>query len=164
MSNNNTQTTPQKNGGSIGKKRRASRLGAIQSLYAIEVGGLDRGTVTAEFIAAGCVADLGDETIKGEQTLYQDIVGGVVERGDELSDIVGNALRTKALKDCEIILQKIFLCGAYELVARGDIEARLTIAEYVSITDAFFGGKEPQLVNGVLNGIAQVVRSAEMNS
>ena len=159
MSDNTTQ-----NNGGIGKKRRASRLGAIQSLYAMHVGGLDKKSVTAEFIAGGCVADLGDTTIKGEESLYTDIVDGVIDRHDELATIVGEALRSKPLKDCEVILQKIFLCGAYELVARDDIEARLTIGEYVSITDAFFGGKEPQLVNGVLNGIAQVVRSAEMKN
>ena len=158
MSNKNT------NGGSVGKKRRASRLGAIQSLYAMQVGTLDRATVTADFIKGGCVADLGDETVQGEESLYTDIVGGVTDRHDELADIVGQALRTRKMQDCEVILQKIFLCGAYELVARDDIEARLTIAEYVSITDAFFGGKEPQLVNGVLNGIAQVVRAPEMNN
>ena len=162
MSNKNAPNDAS-NGG-IGKKRRASRLGAIQSLYAIQVGGLDSAVVTAEFINGGCVADLGDESVQGEASLYTDIVDGVEGRHDELVGIVSESLRTRPLENCEIILQKIFLCGAYELVARDDIEARLTIAEYVSITDAFFGGKEPQLVNGVLNGIAQVVRASEMNS
>ena len=164
-----------------GKQRRASRLGAIQSLYASHVGALDIATVKQDFLAGGCVAFLSETEIKSdndfdevaddspvrnhvvaEKVLYLDIINGVTHRMDELVTIVGQSLNNRHLYHCEVVLQKIFLCGAYELVARADIDPKLTIAEYVCITDAFFGGKEPQLVNGVLNAIAQAVRGGEM--
>lgn len=164
----------------IGKQRRASRLGAIQSLYASHVGALDIAIVKQDFLAGGgCVAFLSETEMKSdndfdaeadhtpvrnhvgaEKALYLDIINGVDQRIDELAAIVGQALNNRRLQDCEVVLQKIFLCGTYELVVRVDIDPKLTIAEYVSITDAFFGGREPQLVNGTLNAIAQSVRDS----
>lgn len=156
---------------SVGQQRRASRLGAVQSLYSARVGGLEIATVKSEFLAGGCLVALDELTsadidapeptppVQAESDLYADIVDGVTDRHDELAGIAENALTNRKFKDCEVVLQMLFLCGTYELVARDDIDPQLTIAEYVGITDAFFGGKEPQLVNGVLNSIAQAVRA-----
>ena len=49
--------------------------------------------------------------------------------------------------------------AAYELLARPDVPARVIISEYLDIAHAFFAGKEPGLVNGVLDRLARSIRS-----
>ena len=48
--------------------------------------------------------------------------------------------------------------GAYELLARPDVPSRVAISEYLDIAHAFFAGKEPGLVNGVLDRLARTLR------
>ena len=47
-------------------------------------------------------------------------------------------------------------------VARSDVPARVAINEYVEIAHAFFSGKEPGMVNGVLDRLARTLRGAEL--
>ena len=56
------------------------------------------------------------------------------------------------------MLRAILRAGAFELLARGDVPARVVINEYVEIAHAFFSGKEPGMVNGVLDRIARTFR------
>jgi N utilization substance protein B len=58
----------------------------------------------------------------------------------------------------EILLRLVLRAGAYELSERRDVPPRVVIAEYVDLADAFFGGKEPGLVNGVLDRLARSLR------
>ncbi len=44
-------------------------------------------------------------------------------------------------------------------LARPDVPARVIISEYLDIAHAFFAGKEPGLVNGVLDRLARSIRS-----
>ena len=48
-----------------------------------------------------------------------------------------------------------YVPGAYEISNRLDIDAALSINEYVAVAEAFFGGTEPRFVNGVLDRLAQ---------
>jgi N utilization substance protein B len=36
------------------------------------------------------------------------------------------------------------------------------MSEYIAVADAFFGGKEPGLANGVLNRLARALRGGEL--
>ena len=49
-----------------------------------------------------------------------------------------------------------------ELVARADIPARVVIAEYVDVANAFFDEGQPGLVNGVLDALARRLRNGEL--
>jgi N utilization substance protein B len=42
-----------------------------------------------------------------------------------------------------------------------DVPARVVITEYVDVAHAFFGGKEPGMVNGLLDKVARTLRDAE---
>ncbi len=57
----------------------------------------------------------------------------------------------------------ILRAAAYELSARPDVPPRVTVSEYVDLADAFFGGKETALVNGVLDRLARALRPDEMD-
>jgi transcription antitermination protein NusB len=62
----------------------------------------------------------------------------------------------------DMILRLILEAGAYEIVHRPDIPPRVTMSEYIAIADAFFGGKEPGLANGVLDRLARTLRAGEL--
>jgi N utilization substance protein B len=67
------------------------------------------------------------------------------------------------LERLEMVLRAILRVGAYELAFRIDVPARVVITEYVDIAHAFFAGKEPGMVNGVLDKLAHGIRVAEMS-
>ena len=54
-----------------------------------------------------------------------------------------------------MLLRLILRAGAYEISNRLDIDAALSINEYVAVAEAFFGGTEPRFVNRVLDRLAQ---------
>ena len=58
----------------------------------------------------------------------------------------------------EILLRVILRAGAYELCCQPDVPAKVVINEYVEIAHAFFAGKEPGLVNAVLDRLASRLR------
>ena len=60
------------------------------------------------------------------------------------------------------MLHAILLAGAYEILARTDIPPRVVISEYIDLAHAFFDGREPAMVNGVLDRLAHVVRRDEL--
>jgi len=51
--------------------------------------------------------------------------------------------------------------ATYELQKRPDVPALVIINEYMAIATEFFSGKEPGMVNGVLDKIAKTARAAE---
>jgi N utilization substance protein B len=59
------------------------------------------------------------------------------------------------------ILRAVLRSGAYELLVREDVPARVVINEYVDIAHAFFGDEEPKVVNGILDRLAREVRTDE---
>jgi N utilization substance protein B len=65
------------------------------------------------------------------------------------------------LERVDSILRAILRAGAYELIGRQDIPAKVVIAEYVEISRAFFSGDEPGFVNAVLDKLARRKRAAE---
>ena len=65
--------------------------------------------------------------------------------------------KERSIGNVEVLLRLILRAGAYEISNRLDIDAALSINEYVAVAEAFFGGTEPRFVNGVLDRLAQEV-------
>jgi len=61
-----------------------------------------------------------------------------------------------------VILRAILRAGAFELLSMSDVPARVIINEYVNVAKAFFDDNKPGMVNGVLDKLARVLRTAEM--
>jgi len=59
------------------------------------------------------------------------------------------------------ILRAILRAGAYEILERDDVPARVAISEYVDIAHAFFSDDEPKVVNGILDRLGHKTRPAE---
>ena len=66
-----------------------------------------------------------------------------------------------SLQRVEVVLRAILRAGAYELMSRRDVPARVVISEYVDVAHSFYGGDEPGMVNGVLDKVARDVRGNE---
>ena len=61
-------------------------------------------------------------------------------------------------------MRAILRCGAYELMKRPDVPARVVIDQYVDVAHAFFEGPEPGFVNAALDTCARKVRADELKA
>jgi N utilization substance protein B len=136
--------------------RRAARLAAVQALYQLDMNDVAPAVVIAEFVAHRLEQH-------ADQPLFKDLVESVAARVVEIDGLIGGALvEGWSVERLETVLRAILRAGAYEILARPDIPPRVTISEYVEIAHAFFGGREPGLVNGVLDRLAQERRAGDL--
>jgi N utilization substance protein B len=139
----------------LGMRRRAARIAAVQALYQLELGGGAAEGVVEEFH----LHHLRHEDARAEQeqiddALFTDIVRGAAGKRDALDGLVGGALdKDRSVERLEAVMRAILRAGAYELSERADIDPALTIHEYVSVAKSFFNEREPALVNAVLDRI-----------
>ncbi len=145
--------------------RSAARLTAVQALYQMEISGGAAEGVIGQFATTepnGRV-DEGDEPIaEADKVLFADLVRGAREKLTELDDMLAACLdESWPAERMEVLLRSILRCGAYELYSQPAVPARVVISEYVRVADAFFEGKEPSLVNAVLDRLSRVLRPDE---
>lgn len=145
-------------------RRSLARLAAVQALYQIDLTGTAVETAIAEFLKHRLGRAVEEENYgEADTTLFTDIVRGVVDRQADLDRAIAGVLTPDwPLERLEVILRAILRAGAYELLARSDVPARVTISEYLDIGHAFFAGKEPGMVNGVLDKLAHVLRPSDL--
>jgi transcription antitermination protein NusB len=152
-----------------GRKRSVARLLAVQALYQIElnrsapgVPGID--AVVGEFVKHRLGQEIeGENYGEADRSLFIDIVKGTSSRQDDLDPMLNSALTDEwPLPRLETTLRAILRVGAYELLARSDIPPRVVISEYLDVAHAFFAGKEPAMVNGVLDKLAHVLREGDL--
>jgi len=146
--------------------RRAARLAAVQALYQIELAGGAADPVIEEFVRhrfpVPAPSEAGDDDrpeAAPDPWTFATIVRGVTERRDDLDAMIASVLTESwKVERLEAILRAILRAGAYEIFAAPDVPAPLLITDYVDVAHAFFGGKEPGLVNGVLDRLAHGLR------
>jgi N utilization substance protein B len=145
-------------------RRSAARLAAVQALYQIELCGAKPEAVIAEFVKHRLGREIdGDNYGEVDAELFADIVAGTAARGEALDRAISAALTPDwPLARLETVLRAILRAGAYELMARSDVPARVAISEYLDVAHAFFAGKEPGLVNGVLDRLAHELRPGDL--
>lgn len=163
------QTTPVAPAASLAATRGAARLLAVQALYQIEMRGGGADATIMEFLQHRTeVVDDDEDTalrLDADKALFADIVSGVSKARSELGDALDGSLDSESgSARLEPLLRAILLAGAYELRSRADVPAKVAISEYVHLTDAFFDGKEPGLVNAVLDRLARVLRNGEVGN
>lgn len=147
------------------RRRSNARLAAVQALYQLELNpGRGDDAVIGEFVHHRLGREIDGELYgEADRDLFADIVRGVVAGRERLDESIAAALVDEwPLARLETLLRLILEAGAYELVQRADIPARVTLSEYVAIAHAFFDGKEPGLANGVLHRLAQTLRSTDL--
>jgi len=144
--------------------RRLARLAAVQGLYQVALTQNTAEHIIRDFhdhpphLAAEHGAG---EPLKGmDEELFAEIVTGVAQNETAIDEMLTGAFDAKiSAQRIEILLRAILRAGAYELNHHGRIPAGVIINDYVDVAHAFFGAKEPGLVNGVLDKLAKSLRS-----
>lgn len=146
----------------VWRHRRAARLAAVQALYEREVAGTSAEAVLANFLDNRWAAVAGIHRLEDlDASFLRRLVSGVAEKGGDLDADIQQALdKDRGVERLEVLLRTILRAGTYELVAMPQIPTKVILNEYVDIAHAFFGGKEPAIVNAVLDRLAARVRGA----
>ena len=98
-----------------------------------------------------------------EAAFFRDIVSGVVREQRELDPLIDEALsKGWPLKRIEAVLRAALRAGAYELIHRNDVPARVVVAEYADVAAAFVERDETGMVNAVLDQLARRLRAADL--
>ncbi|QQP88984.1 transcription antitermination factor NusB [Skermanella sp. TT6] len=151
-------------GGSAKARRKAARLAAVQALYQIDLTGTNAESVLGEFIKhrLGHEVD-GDTYVAADPQLFSDILRGASARRAELDEMLGSCLDAQWPVDrLELLMRAILRAGAFELLVHVDTHPRIVISEYVDVSHAFFAGREPAMVNGVLDKLARAIRAEDL--
>lgn len=143
--------------------RSAARLAAVQALYQMDMTGIDLTDVIAEFETHRLGKEVeGCQYRDAETSFFRDLVQGVVREQLRIDPVIDKQLAEGwRLTRVDSILRAILRSGAYELLVRSDIPARVVISEYVDIAHAFFGDEEPKVVNGILDRLGHRARPHE---
>jgi transcription antitermination protein NusB len=145
-------------------ERSAARLAAVQALYQMDVSGKGVVDALAEFEAFWIGREVEGIAFKpAENAFFRDILAGVVREQRPIDVKIDAALAAGwPLKRVEAVLRAILRAGAYELMFRKDVPARVAISEYVEVAHGFYAEDEPGLVNAVLDAIGREVRGNEL--
>jgi len=144
-------------------RRGAARLAAVQALYQMDIAGTGLNDILAEFEGHWIGREVeGAQYLPAEAAFFRDVVSGVVREQRKLDPLIDDALaRGWPLKRIEAIMRAVLRAGAYELDHRGDVPARVVVAEYVDVAHAFVDRDETGMVNAVLDQLARQLRAGE---
>jgi N utilization substance protein B len=107
----------------------------------------------------------GDRYAKAEVEHFRDVAEGVVREQRTLDPTVDATLAQGwPLKRVETVLRAVLRAGAYELLFRPEIPARVVISEYVDVAAAFLDEEETGMVNAVLDRLARTARGREFET
>ena len=157
-------------GGAYPKRRRAARLAAIQALYQMELADEPSKRVIRQFLdhrfSQGSDLQVDHHSGTGkprvDEKFFEDIAHGTVSFQSDIDILIADNLpKTWPLRRLHATLRALLRVASYELLRRPDIPALVIISEYVGLSGQFFDGKEPAMVNGVLDSVAKSVRAVE---
>jgi N utilization substance protein B len=157
---------PQEKGNTGAVRRSVSRLAAVQGLYQAALAGAGPEEIITQFLTGRPNwMDHDPGIAKMDQKLFGDIVRGVTADRERLDALIEAALsKGRTVSRLEVLLRLILEAGVWELSSRADVPARVVLAEYLGIADAFFEGEQPGLVNAVLDRLAHNLRETEMGA
>ena len=148
------------------KARSAARLAAVQALYQQHMEGTALARLLDEFHQhrLGRTIDDDDfddaEYADAEVPFFDDVVRGVDARKDEIDALVAGKLASGwSIARLDKTMLQVLRAGTYELIARVDVPAAVTINEYVEVAKAFFDDGQAKFVNGILDAVARDARS-----
>src|ERR1700754_3337505 len=120
-------------------RRGAARLAAVQALYQMDIAAAGLNEILAEFESHWIGREVeGEQYLPAEAAFFRDVVGGVVREQLVLDPMIDTALAHGwPLKRIEAILRAVLRAGAYELIYRRDVPARVIVSEYVDVANAF---------------------------
>ena len=144
-------------------QRSATRLAAVQALYQIDVADASPEEVLQGFKGESwSKADPDLELPAPDEQLLEDLVMGVFGQQPSVDAALDAALDVgHSIERLEVLLRAVLRAGAYELKPLSSVPSKVVINEYVDLAHAFFAGKEPALVNAVLDRLAHSLGPAD---
>ncbi len=141
--------------------RALARLLAVQALYLLRM--------NQDATSAGVLEDFRKMALEEgdgvplfsqvDREFFTDLVTGVSKSAGAIRENLDKVLKGSwQYQRLEVILASILEAGAYELLYRPDVPRAVIINEYVDVTHAFYEGKEPGFVNGILDEMAKTLR------
>lgn len=132
----------------------------------MDMTGIDLNDVVTEFQAHRLGQEVeGQQYREAEGDFFRDLVEGVVREQRRLDPLIDRQLAEGwRLTRIDSILRAVLRSGAYELLARSDVPARVVVTEYVDIAHAFFDDKAPKVVNGILDRLGRTARPDEFKT
>ncbi len=143
--------------------RSAARLAAVQALSQMDMAEVGTAAALADMHRRdGAVSDDAQAGVAVDEAMLKDLVEGVTGRREEIDGrIAAHLAEGWSFDRLEVVLRAILRAGTYEIVARPDVPLRVAINEWVDLAHAFYAGKEPGFVNGVLDRIGRDARPDE---
>ncbi|MGD9649318.1 MAG: transcription antitermination factor NusB [Dongiaceae bacterium] len=143
--------------------RRQARLAAVQALYQAAFN-TDTANVVQEFSKHRLGKKFENLSLEeADIELFTDLYRGVERERAELDRLIAaNLADNWKIERIDPVARAILLSAIYELWCRADIPPKVTIKEYVDLAHDFFGGKEPDFINGILDKLAHHLRPQEM--
>jgi len=145
--------------------KRLARLAAVQAIYQSVFAQQPLEQIIRDALDSGFEslndgeANAAAVPEKPDVKLFVAIVQGVASHQEAMDEAVAAALDKKVSADrLEMLLRAILRAGAFEIRHHDQIPAGVVINDYVDVAHAFFNGKEPGLVNGVLDKLAGKLR------
>jgi len=149
-------TPPKKGKASRTEMRRNARSFALQALYQWSLAGQDASEIEAQFRVDN---DMGATDVK----LFSELLRGV-STGSQALDEAYRPFLDRPLTDLDPVELNVLRIGAYELIHRLEVPYRVAINESVELAKTFGATESHKYVNGVLDKLAQRVRSAEVRA
>lgn len=104
----------------------------------------------------------GEQHPEAEAAYFRDNVSGVLREQRTIDPVVDDVLAQGwPLRRVETVLRAVLRAGAYELMHRPEVPARVVVNEYVNVAGAFLDREETGMVNAVLDGLARRLRADE---
>ena len=144
------------------RARQLARLSAVQALYQMDLVDEKSKFVVREFNEHWFENAAKSGETSADKDFFELLVLGVVAEQDAVDAAVSAKLNEKwKLHRLDIILRAIMRCASYEMLRMFDVPAVVIVDQYVSLTTAFYAGKEPNFVNAALDKLARELRPAE---
>jgi len=138
------------------KARREARLAVVQALYQQDMNPSPTRLLADEFEAHRL-----EPQVDADHFRALLMVAG--DRATDIDVMLDGALaKGWTVARLETVLRAVLRAGAAELLGFVEIPARVVIDEYVTLAKGFFEGREPAMVNGVLDALAHRIRETEM--
>jgi len=138
---------------SINQRKRARQM-CVQALYKMAFTGASSSEVEAEFAVD---QDMG----KIDNEYFTQMFRAIANNSDELDDAFKKLL-DRNLEDLTPIELSILRQGTFELMHRPDVPYKVVINENVELAKAFGATDGFKYINGILDKLAQRLRSVEI--
>ncbi len=140
----------------MSKARSLARRCAVQALYTWQLTNNELADIDNDFRS--------DHDMSGVEIKYfQELLHQVVLHKSELDDHL-TPLLDRPISEVDPVERAILRIGAYELEFRLDVPYRVVINESVELAKTFGAEHGHKYVNGILDGVAKKLRSAEIEA